>query len=127
MKLHLTPRAGLQLCSGYGAGYIAVNDVRYETSVVVTPEAVTEWKGGGVDTLTAADFGAIADRGPEIVIFGTGPTQRFPRPELMRALAASGVGLEVMDSGAACRTYNILASESRKVVAVILLDRARGT
>jgi uncharacterized protein len=126
MKLHLIPRAGLQLCSGYGAGFIAVNDVRYEASLVVTPEAVTEWKGGGVDTLTAADFGAIADHAPEIVIFGTGRKQRFPRPELMRALAAAGVGLEVMDSGAACRTYNILASEGRKVVAVILLDPPPG-
>jgi uncharacterized protein len=122
MKLHLTPGAGLQLCSGYGAGYVTVNDVRYETSVVVAPDAVTPWQGGGVDTLTAADFASIADRSPEIVIFGTGRRQRFPRPELTRALAASGVGLEVMDSGAACRTYNILASEGRKVVAVILLD-----
>jgi len=122
MKLHLTPRAGLQLCSGYGPGYVAVNNVRYEHSVIVTPEAVTNWPAGGVDSLTPADFGSIADQNPEIVIFGTGRRQRFPRPELTRALAAAGVGLEVMDSGAACRTYNILASEGRKVVAVIVLD-----
>ena len=122
MKLHLTPGAGLQLCSGYGPGYVAVNGVRHEASVIVTPEAVTPWQAGGLDTLTAADFGSIADQNPEIVIFGTGRRQRFPRPELTRALAETGVGLEVMDSGAACRTYNILASEGRKVIAVILLD-----
>jgi uncharacterized protein len=122
MKLHLTPSTGLKLFSGYGAGYVSINNVRHETSVVVTPEAVTEWRAGGASTLTAADFGFIADLNPEIVILGTGARQRFPRPELARALAVSGVGLEVMDTRAACRTYNILASEGRKVVAAILLD-----
>ena len=121
MKLHLTPSTGLQLFSGYGADYVSVNNVRHETSVVVTPEAVTEWNAVRVDTLTAADFGFIADLNPEIVLLGTGATQHFPPPELARALAVSGVGLEVMDSRAACRTYNILASEGRKVVAAILL------
>ena len=58
----------------------------------------------------------------EIVIFGTGAVQRFPRPELARALAATGAGVEVMDSKAACRTYNILASEGRGVVAAILME-----
>ncbi|HUF82364.1 MAG TPA: Mth938-like domain-containing protein [Burkholderiales bacterium] len=122
MKLHLTPSTGLQLFSGYGADYVSVNNVRHETSVVVTPEAVTEWNAVRVDTLTAANFGFIADLNPEIVLLGTGATQRFPPPELARALAVSGVGLEVMDSRAACRTYNILATEGRKVVAAILLD-----
>jgi uncharacterized protein len=122
MKLHLTPSTGLQLFSGYGADYVSVNNVRHETSVVVTPESVTEWNAVRVDTLTAANFGFIADLNPEIVLLGTGATQRFPPPELARALAVSGVGLEVMDSRAACRTYNILATEGRKVVAAILLD-----
>jgi uncharacterized protein len=57
---------------------------------------------------------------PEIVILGTGAAQRFPRRDLMRELAAAGVGVEIMDSRAACRTYNILATEGRKVVAAIL-------
>ncbi len=122
MKLHLTVNEGLQLFSGCGAGYLVVNDVRYEKCMVVTPQTVTEWAVGGFEALTAADFGFIADLKPEVVIFGTGATQRFPRPELARALAATGVGLEVMDSRAACRTYNILASEGRKVVAAVLLD-----
>ncbi len=122
MKLHLTPGTGLQLFTGYGAGYVAVNTVRHETGVLVTPERVTEWKVTVFEALGGADFGFIADLKPEIVIFGTGATQRFPRPELARALAATGVGVEVMDTRAACRTYNILASESRKVVAAVLVQ-----
>ena len=122
MKLHLTSNAGLQMFSGYGAGYVAVNNVRYETCVVVNPQSVTEWTVRGFEGLEAADFGFIADLKPEIVIFGTGAALRFPLPELARALAATGVGVEVMDSKAACRTYNILAAEGRKVVAAILLD-----
>ena len=121
MKLHLTPNAGLHLFTGYGAGYVSVNYARHEKCVLVTPQEVIEWKVPSFDALTAADFGFVADLKPEIVIFGTGATQRFPRPELARALAAAGVGVEVMDTRAACRTYNILASEGRKVVAAILL------
>ena len=64
---------------------------------------------------------------PEVVVLGTGPAQRFPRPELARALAASGAGVEVMDSKAACRTYNILAAEGRSVVAAILLEVAHSS
>jgi uncharacterized protein len=120
MKLHLARDASLQLFSGYGTGYVAVNDVRYETGVVVSPQAVIEWSVSGFEALTAADFGFIDALQPEIVLLGTGAAQRFPRPELARALAATGVGVEFMDSRAACRTYNILATEGRKVVAAIL-------
>jgi uncharacterized protein len=122
MKLHLTSGTGLQLFSGYGAGYVAVNGVRHEKCVVVSPQAVAEWVVSGFHSLTGADFGFIAEQKPEIVIFGTGSVQRFPPPELARALAASGAGVEIMDSRAACRTYNILASESRKVIAAILVE-----
>jgi len=121
VKLHQTTITGLQLFTGYGTGYVAVNTVRHETGVLVTPEQVTEWKVASFADLTGADFSFIADLKPEIVIFGTGATQRFPRPELARALASTGVGVEVMDTRAACRTYNILASESRKVVAAVLV------
>lgn len=122
MKLHLAQSAGQNVFSGYGTDYVAVNDVRYEKSVVVTPQEITEWNVRGFERLTEADFAFVAGLGAEIVIFGTGRSQRFPRPELVRALAVAGVGLEVMDSRAACRTYNILAAEGRKVVAAILVD-----
>jgi len=120
MKLHLAQGAGLQLFSGYGTGFVAVNNVRYEKCVVVSPQAVMEWDVSGFEALTERDFGFIESLKPEIVILGTGAAQRFPRQELSRALTAAGVGVEIMDSRAACRTYNILATEGRKVVAAIL-------
>jgi len=121
MKLHLTPAADLQLFTGYGAGYVAVNARRHERSVLVTPQAVAEWNVGAFDTLTAKDFAFVAELKPEVLILGTGSTQRFPRPELARAHADIGVGVEVMDTRAACRTFNILAAEGRKVAAAIFL------
>ena len=121
MKLHLTPAAGLQLFSGYGPGYVAVNNVRHETGVVVTPDTVNAWAVSSFEALVASDFAFIAELKPEVVILGTGAAQRFPPPALARALSGFGAGVEVMDSPAACRTYNILASEGRKVVAAILL------
>jgi len=123
MKLHLAGNEGRQLFSGYGPGYVAVNNVRYERSVLVSPDAVTEWPVGDFGTLAAADFGFIGEQRPEIVILGTGAQQRFPPPELARALAASGAGVEVMDTRAACRTYNILVAEGRKVVAAIVVEK----
>jgi uncharacterized protein len=122
MKLRLDHDTRLQLFSGYGAGFVAVNNVRYEKCVIVSPEAVTEWSVGAFEALTANDFGFIEQLKPEIMILGTGAAQRFPPPALARALAATGVGVEVMDSRAACRTYNILATEGRRVVAAILTD-----
>ena len=123
MKLHLTTDEGRQLFSGYGSGYVAVNAVRYERNVLVSPEAVVEWPAGDFETLTPADFQFIREAQPEILILGTGTTQRFPPRELARALAASGAGVEIMDTRAACRTYNILVAEGRKVMAAILVER----
>ena len=122
MKLHRMPGEGQQLFSGYGAGYVAVNAVRYEQSVLVTPEAVVEWPVHEFDALTASDFAFIGEQRPEVVILGTGAAQRFPPRELARALAASGAGVEIMDSKAACRTYNFLVAEGRKVIAAILIE-----
>jgi uncharacterized protein len=89
----------------------------------VTPQSVAQWAVTDFESLSAADFGFIAELKPEIVILGTGAAQRFPSPALARALAAAGAGVEVMDSRAACRTYNILATEGRKVAAAILIER----
>ena len=122
MKLHLAQNQGQQLFTAYGAGYVAVNNVRYEKSVLVTPSSVGDWPVAKFEDLSAADFLFIAALKAEVVIFGTGPVQRFPRADLARALAASGAGVEIMDSKAACRTYNILAAEGRGVVAAILME-----
>jgi uncharacterized protein len=122
VKLHLTTGEGQHLFSGHGHGWVAVNRVRYETSIVVTPASVTAWTVPSFDELSVADFVPVLALKPEVVIFGTGEIMRFPARELALAFAAADVGVEAMDSGAACRTYNILAAEGRKVAAAILVD-----
>jgi uncharacterized protein len=88
MKLHLTHDAGLKLFSGYGPGFVAVNNVRYETGVVVSPHAVSAWDVREFDALTAADFGFIGTLQPEIMILGTGAAQRFFRKVVAAILTA---------------------------------------
>ena len=123
MKLHLTDISGSNAFTGYGEGYVMVNGQRYEHNLVVLPDRiVTDWQPAGFDQLTAADFTRLAELAPEIVLLGTGTRLRFPRPELTRALYEARIGLEVMDIQAACRTYNILAAEERKVVAALLFS-----
>jgi uncharacterized protein len=123
LKLHLTGSRNLNLFTAYGEGYVAVNGRRIESSVIVLPERIVEdWGAASFDALTAAHMAALAGLDCEVVLLGTGQLLRFPRPELMRPLVQAGVGIEVMDLRAACRTYNILATEGRKVAAALLFD-----
>jgi len=125
MKFHLNTGAG-NVFTGYGDDYVRLGIILYRENVVVTPERIlTGWCPDGFDALTDADFAAIAALQPEIVLLGTGAKQRFPPPRLTRALAEAHIGLDVMDTPAACRTFNILAAEERKVAAAILLDAIR--
>jgi uncharacterized protein len=120
MKLHRSDGAAV-VFTGYGPGYLAVNGERHACSLIVSARAVSAWRIAGFEALTAGDFEALLQHRPEILLLGTGATLRFPAPSLTRAVAAAGVGLEVMDTGAACRTYNVLAAEGRRVVAAVLL------
>ena len=123
LKLHLSKISGINTFTGYGEGYVMVNRQRYERSMVVLPDRIlTDWQPAGFDMLQAADFDRLAELAPEIVLLGTGARLRFPRPELTRALIDAHIGLEVMDLQAACRTYNILAAEDRKVAAALLFS-----
>ena len=122
MKLHLTKAAGRNLFTGYGEGYVAINDQRYAYSVIVAPEgAVERWDAADLAALTPAHFEALRARGPEVLILGTGDTHRFPRPEVIRPLVSAAIGFEAMDTKAACRTFNILMAEGRQVLAAILV------
>ncbi|HUP95812.1 MAG TPA: Mth938-like domain-containing protein [Burkholderiales bacterium] len=122
MKLHLTKAADQNIFTGYGEGYVAINNQRFEHNVLVMPgRDITRWDPAGFDALAIADFSALLALQPEIVILGTGDTLRFPKPELTRPLAAAHVGFEAMDTKAACRTYNVLVAEGRQVVAAILV------
>jgi len=120
VKLHASRPGAVNTFTGYGEGYVLVNGARRETSVVVLPERVVEWPASGFDALTLEDFHFVLELEPEIVLLGTGGRQRFPHPNLTRALAEAGIGVEVMDVHAACRTYNILVAEERRVAAALL-------
>ena len=123
LKLHLTGSGVQNLFTAYGDGYVAVNGRRYGESLIVLPERIIEdWGATSFADLTAAQMAALAGLDREIVLLGTGNLLRFPRPELMRPLVQAGVGIEVMDLKAACRTYNILAAEGRRVAAALLFD-----
>jgi uncharacterized protein len=83
---------------------------------------VTAWRPSRFDDLEAADFEALLGLKPELVIFGSGQRLRFVRPDRWRSLVEARIGFETMDVAAACRTYNVLASEGRNVVAALLIE-----
>jgi len=101
-----------------------VNGARHDggdaAGLIVTPERLLRWNVAGFDALEEADFQVILELNLEILLLGTGPRQRFPHPRLTRALSAKRIGVEAMDLHAACRTYNILMAEERRVAAALL-------
>ncbi|MCO5106568.1 MAG: Mth938-like domain-containing protein [Burkholderiaceae bacterium] len=122
MKLHVDTATALNTFTAYGPGYVEVNRLRYEHPVLVAPEGeVAAWDVEGFDSLTPAHFEALLARAPEIVLLGTGERQRFPHPRLTAALAQARIGVDVMDTRAACRTYNILMLEGRRVLVALLM------
>jgi uncharacterized protein len=124
MKLHLNTDAGQMLFTGYGADHVLINGHRHDASLLLTARGieVAPWAGLGFEALTAAHFRWIASRELDILLLGTGTRLRFPHPSLTRALVEAQIGLEVMDIGALCRTYNILVAEGRSVGAAVLIE-----
>jgi uncharacterized protein len=111
--------------SAYGQGWVEVNGERHSQSLMVSSLAGTRpapWVVGQFDALCADDFSFLATHGAELVLFGSGHKLRFAKPQWLQALIRKGIGVETMDTSAACRTYNILASEGRKVVALLLIE-----
>lgn len=101
---------------------ITINGEPYAQSVALTPEEIlADWQAKPVTDLKDTDFEGVLETAPEVVLLGTGPTNVFPPRELMFAFARRGVGLECMDTAAAARTFNVLASEGRQVAAVLYL------
>lgn len=123
MKLHLANMAGLNVFTAYGDDYVAVNHEKHLKNLIVLPESIIpEWSTATVATLSTEDMQKLLELGTEIILLGTGSRLRFPAGPLMRPFAPAGIGLEIMDLRAACRTYNILAAEGRKVAAALLFD-----
>lgn len=123
MKLHTTRSEGLNLFTAYGDDHVAVNHQKYEKNLVVLPETLLEnWSTANIASLSEADVKRLLSLDAEVILLGTGKRLRFPPPSLLHPFASAGIGLEIMDLQAACRTYNILATEGRKVAAALLFD-----
>ena len=121
MKLHPDKSAGL-VVTGYGAGWISINGERKERPVILDSRGTChDWSIDSFDQLQASTFDPAIAIAPELILFGSGTVQRFPHPQWLRGIVAAGIGLETMDTAAACRTYNVLAGEGRHVVAALLI------
>jgi len=122
MKLHSDNPRNLLRISAYDRASVTVAEQRITDSFTLLPdELMPGIEFGDLDSLRWSHMGTLHGRELEVLILGTGARQRFPNRALMAELASRRIGLEVMDSPAACRTYNILAAEGRRVAAVILL------
>jgi uncharacterized protein len=125
MKLHSSSTQQYQTVTGYFDGGVEINKQPFSSSLTVTPEAAPRaWPVAAFEDLTEAHFEAIAADTPDVVILGTGDRQRFVHPRLVASLSARRIGVECMDNQAACRTYNILMGEGRKVTLALILGAA---
>ena len=112
--------SGINLIRAYGGGSIKVNQEIYRGSLIVSAAVVIAGPAiGGAGELIPAHAGPILDLEPELVLLGTGARQSFPAAIFAAQFLAKGIGLEVMDTGAACRTFNVLIAERRRVVALL--------
>lgn len=109
----------------YGDGEITINDKIIAESVVITPDTIELWAPRSVTELTAEHMQQLGNLQPEIIILGTGPALQFPAPALLAGLQTQAIGVEVMAHDAACRTFNILLAEDRRVVVALMMDGAK--
>lgn len=122
MKLHLTTAENHYLITAYDENFIEVNKQRYTQSLIVTPkQLISDWQPDEFELLTEESFTKIAALNAEVVLLGTGKRHRFLHPKIYQALTHNGIPLECMTTVAACRTYNILMSEGRNVLAALLI------
>jgi len=122
VKLHRAGASPVNTFTGYGEGYVAVNGTRYTSSLVVSGRRiVADWPAPSIADLQADHLAAILELKPEVLLLGTGARFTFPSQALLAPVYKAGIGVEVMDTPAACRTYNILLADGRDVVAALIL------
>ena len=121
MKLHSTLTQQYQTVTSYDENGVEINLIPYDYSLIVLPEiSPAAWPVSSFDALTTEHFEQINAITPDVVILGTGARQRFIHPRLTASLTARRIGVECMDNQAACRTYNILMAEGRKVALALI-------
>ncbi|MBU1192037.1 MAG: Mth938-like domain-containing protein [Gammaproteobacteria bacterium] len=122
MRFAEDDKDGLYRIRAYAPGSVTVNDETLTRSLVISSERlIRDWPPQSIEELAPAHLFAAAELKPEILILGTGATLRFPHPSLLAALQTQGIGVEVMDTAAACRTYNVLVNEQRRVAAALFM------
>jgi uncharacterized protein len=122
MKLHAEKGSGNYIQS-VTRDAVLINGTSYTLPVIVSADRIiSDWAPRRIADLTLDDFQAALDLEPEVILFGTGTTHQFASNRLVTSIMSRGVGFEVMATDAACRTYNVLAAEDRRVVAALLLD-----
>ena len=125
MKLHSDNTQQYQTVTGYDASGVEINAERFNYSLIVMPETPPRaWNVARFEDLTSEHFEQIALDAPDVVILGTGERQRFVHPRLIASLTSRRTGVESMDSQAACRTYNVLMGEGRKVTLALIINPA---
>jgi uncharacterized protein len=113
----------VQTIQGYGSGWVGVQGEKINHSVILGSQGQRiDWQCTRFEDLTAQHFAQLAEFDAELIIFGSGKRIRFPQAAWLAPLMAKRIGLETMDTGAACRTYNILAGEGRRVVVALVLE-----
>ncbi len=122
MKLHYSVQDGLNIIKAYTHDSVTINDDTFTQSIIVQATAMnTNWAPQTIEQLDAASIEALAELDTEIILLGTGQQQRFPDRRLFIPLYERKIGIEIMDTPAACRTYNILLEEERAVTAALLI------
>ena len=123
MKLQSDPHSGANTITGYGDGYVEINQTPYAHAVLLSSDgAISAWPAQSFDSLEVSHFAQMVELKPELILIGTGSKQRFPKPELLKSLILAKIGFEIMDSQAACRTYNILVGEGRQVLLALIVE-----
>ena len=113
---------GRQIIQSYGPAGFKVSGQRYETGIAVTPENTDIWTKKQLNDLSIDDFMSILEKADsyDVCLLGTGAVSVFPESSLLKELKSKGLKPDIMDSGAACRTYNVLMAEGRRVIALLL-------
>jgi uncharacterized protein len=122
VKLHLEQTGARYRITGYAPGRVIVNGETMTHSLIVSEnELVRDWPPRSWEELTASHLKGVLELGPEVVLLGSGVVLRFPEAAVLAPLVEAGIGVEVMDTGAACRTFNVLVAEGRRVAAALVI------
>jgi len=122
MKLNLDSSPAKYVINAYETGRFTINNQVYSQNLIVTSDQlINQWEPARVEQIDETHIQYLIGLNPEIILLGTGKTLRFPHPELISIAMQQGIGFEVMDSGSACRTYNILSAEDRNIVAALIM------